>query len=952
MEENSVSRQDDGVRRWQSMNEKNEVKPSLLPRGSASSRQNLSANTTIRIGSLDARSVAVGGSGSRHSQGPVVYVLPDQKKKSKVGTSTTSRTTNSLAGAPYRQMKEHSKLKYPHGMPRWGPRLVTSNKAYSFDNEYKDAMEDLDIKKFEVPESKSSNMLDSDLPNRGTPANSRQEVIVKKAREQSQMAAARAAQNIAATNSLNASPLLNFSKNNTPKGNHRPKQSLLQSARVQQSKVLHASDRIVGKAVSLDDSFGRSEAAAAVRAAEGSMGGSKRVARSVQSFAYLRHPQRSSTSSCQQGTKEEEGSVENPESWTNVGKRVANQSSDDQDGADDEEEEVDGNSWEMQSTSSGAKSNDVNSADHHEIIDGGNDDGNSRSSSSHLSQETSEESTESDSVPRHFYGMERSSIPTLIHSEFDAENSSLYSDFSSLAVNTRGGSFQDDDDDNLSFYSIRNRYYDSAASLRTATPASLDRKRRFDARRCQELLNRRNNYLQEDARKRLISPQAVQRLKSTPALSKLADGTALQELASRGRWHLDRQHHEYKVSIPHALSQPLASMPNNDEEFDIKPISLVAPTMITSLANSNKYTWHKPQEAEDDTSSDSSVEECEKRTLSICKRFFVRCAPVLVLSLWVSRAYNLFHDIPCVEATTLGITAQVGATSEVDTMTILNLSMYSSHPGTTNGALPYLPHQPPKLLESTDLSSQAGKYAPKCYAEKQQFWEIDANKPMAPSLEEIDTAEYSVIEALESTASRSWAKDPLFFFDMSSNLSICDDFSGTCYLASPVIIESEAAIHEHKSEATIHRREQGQDVQIQQENETLDNKTTVNLPSNRNAQLLDGHKLANFAAVLHRKSVSIKSVHGKRVLATIAAALRKSAQNLENIDHLYDGNNTFFHKLVDVLQKSSSKLPRVDAFNDIDEPDNNLLQAFVEVLRKPSQSLQEKRRRRRKIYRV
>ena len=89
------------------------------------------------------------------------------------------------------------------------------------------------------------------------------------------------------------------------------------------------------------------------------------------------------------------------------------------------------------------------------------------------------------------------------------------------------------------------------------------------------------------------------------------------------------------------------------------------------------------------------------------------------------------------------------------------------------------------------------------------------------------------------------------------------------------------------------------------------------------------------------------------LLAKLGDVLRKSSHT--EIHHFNESKNSLFHKVADMMQKSSQNLPKVDHFNDFDDDsngDDNLLQKFVDVLRKPSQRLKEKRKRRRKLYRV
>lgn len=940
-------------RRWQSLND-------------STARQEDGVNSSLSL--RGANGILCN---KRSNSGPVVYVLPnaepkegflnEQNRHASSGRSSSSLrsleqrfSSPAAAMAPHQQIKEDLKLKYPHGMPRWGPRLVTATTPTFEDTQ--DPMRDYisNIGGYKVhSNAKSPNVNYDPLNNsndqkdnasftsvreqeelsmgstgRRSQSKSRQETVVEKARTQSLLAAARAAQNMAATNCPSSKFHPNKTTNNPPspgglgsrllgrRPNPKPSSSLLQSARLQQSKVIHASDQLLHQTISLDGPSKRQNTE------------DNRVERSVQSF----------------GGSYRNGAL-NGNQQTSEAHSASNSAFDNDEWDDNEEDE---HSWAMQSN---------------------NDE---QSTASQESNESSSSSTESESQEAGYYGEQRSSIPTLIHSEVDHETSSLFSDFSSLAVNTRRGASPEEQDQNTNVAEEEEPYeeefFDSAASIRT-TSTQAERLRRFDFRRCNELLSRRNSYLEKEERKQLISPQAVVRLANTPALSRTAaDDKALQELASRGRWHLLQQRHEYKVTFPKALHQPLASLPDEDDGFGIKPISLVAPNTMTTPVNISKNIWHKPDaddnfdaDGEDDSGSvEGSCEEDTKngKRPSRVKKFAIRCTSFLVTLLWANWAYDRLRTLFFIQALSLG--RSLDADTIMDSwktafhgldVVFLNLSQ-CAFPGTTELALPEI------SVPATIQCSPKEIIPPTCDANDTtvDFWEISYD------LEKNDTllTEEHILELSQSTpqelklVQHKRRLDSIFLMDMSSDQTICDESLSMCFhfhrQASGEPPTREAALSWEETQFSENVEPAAKEESImslyldQYANDDKDNGSN------------DRNPLKKFALALQNRDFGSHGIRDKHViLEKIGDVLRTSAQNLPD-NNLFNGSdNTLFHKVAHIMQKSSQNLHKVDPFNDIDDlatGDEKLLEAFVDVLRKPSEDLKDKRKRRRKLYHV
>ena len=947
----------EAFRRWQSMNDSTTRKQDG-DTGSVSSSLSLRGANGILCN-------------KRSNNGPVVYVLPDTKPKEsqaflnernrQIFTGSSSNSLRSLdqrfspasTMLPHQQMREDLKLKYPHGMPRWGPRLVSATPSFE---DTQDPMRDYisNIGGYKVQATaKSPNVNHYPIKNsndnqkdsasfasereheehsigstgRRSQSKSRQEAVVEKARTQSLLAAARAAQNMAATNCPSAkffpksathNPQASGGLGSRLLGRRANKRSsLLQSARLQQSKVIHASDQLLHQTISLDGPLFHQTT------------DTNGVDRSVKSFDYLHR----------------NGAVNGNHQASEA--HSADNSALDNDEWDDDE--ADEHSWDMQSN-----------------IDNNDE----QNTASQESNETSSSSAESESQQADLYGEQRSSIPTLIHSEVDHESSSLFSDFSSLAVNTRRDASQEVQDQNMNVHEEEEPYeeefFDSAGSIRTA-PTEAERLQRFDFRRCNELLSRRNTYLEKEERKQLISPQAAVRLANTPALSRAAaDDKALQELASRGRWHLLKQKHEYKVTIPKALHQPLASLPDDNDGFGIKPISLFAPNTMTTPVNISKNVWHKPEaeddkeeidaDGEDDTEGSGDGDTPNSKRPSRVKKFAIRCTPFLVTLLWVNWAYDSLRTLFLIQAISLGrslhantVTGSWKTSFQGLDVVFLNLSQ-SAFPGTTELALPEI------FVLATIHYSPNETIQPTCDANDMtvDFWETSYDLEKHDTLlTEEPMREVSQFPPLElKLVQHKRRMDSIFLMDMSRDQTICDKVHSMCF-----------QFHHQTSDEPLEEASlRWEKTQFFQNNEPDAKEDSImslyldQFPSEKDDGSNDKNLLKKFALALQNKDFGAHGIRDKHViLEKIGDVLRTSAQNLPN-NNLFNGSdNTLFHKVAHIMQKSSQNLYKVDPFNDIDDlasGDEKLLKAFVDVLRKPSEDLKEKRKRRRKLYHV
>lgn len=863
-----TSRQD-ALRKWQAnSNDKTTERDKILKPAATKATGFLPEERGATTQNRHQKSVApqkVQDSGRfKNPDDPVGYVLPDLTKEElfppKKEPLTQARQSSVDAFERHRKLKQLRKstsennknnnewnLKYPHGMPRWGPTLVTADTTR---NEKKEKN-----KEEEEKEKESTPTLKYSSPRRRleedasctTGSKSQTLSAMEKAKAQSQMAAARAVQHVVTTNSYDkddsaALPVHVYHKEDTVVGlssrwlgRHNGKKlapSLLQSARMQQSRIIDSPSRTtLHQTMSLDDPLHK----AAAQQKEGT--------HSVHSFEYL---YRNFASSRDENHSSQDSDVDNDEEEVIV---FENDSSDEEEEEDDEESQ----SWDMGTSSEGTKS------------------GNEAASS---------QSSHNSNPPQ------QSAVPWLVLSEVDQESCSMYSDYSSLAAymgkETENQQEQEDE------------FFDSAQSIK-ATPSG--EQRTFNARRCRELLLKRNEYLQQEERRRLISPEALERLAHTPSLSKVADGDALHELVSRGRWLLSKQAHDYKVTIPAAQPpylrpQPLATLPDNDDNDEIKPIPLVTPTAISSPVHARKVQWHRPADDEDDNKENQVLQKEESNTTTSranrFRRLVLRCGTVLSLLSWAARIYFSLQNLFLFQSEDIGRFAvsneDINSPSATDSIcdgACSNLTFSNFLPGMTHISMRDMPIQTglPPVAEAFNQKGNTGTSTPSsdiCEATTTDFWDIPIQ---------------SEHNEFQSDEAKPWGS--MFHAAMTQDQTICE--LGLCYLS----LESPAPRHIQNVES-----------------------------SEKDPAVIEGFT-------------------DKTLLNALGEVLRKSSQQVQENRNISE-DNSFLRVLGNAVLKSNPHLTATHVASG----DGNILNLLGDKLRKSSEALQEKRQRRREVYRV
>lgn len=412
-----------------------------------------------------------------------------------------------------------------------------------------------------------------------------------------------------------------FHKSNRPGLSARlfgPKETLLQSARIQQAHVIQASNH-ARQSRSLDDALQHQEKANPTKAG----------ARSVQSFEFLQSQTKATTGP-------EAIQVETVESDSDEEKAAPSRCSGDATPEFVCEErqsfaaKSDSRSWSMR-TSSLADEQVANAEDALSIDDTIED---SVGASVGSRESELEEASKQPKTPQ------STSIPTMILSEVDPESSSRLSDCSSsLVLNaTNAGEAEREDVHNTEV---------------------AGQERQFNVQRCRELLAIRNRYLEQEERCNLLSQGATSRLSSIPPLFRGAKETTLLELSTRGRWLELSQNRPSPASTtasPFSASNArwrvreglsLASM--QDDGPGLPPISLVAPPKTAKPIITRKDRWHvassddnKPKQHK--CNSDATQNNTTTQLRTKLRRFLVRCLYSLPFLLWATRASFLLRD--------------------------------------------------------------------------------------------------------------------------------------------------------------------------------------------------------------------------------------------------------------------------------------------------------------------
>jgi hypothetical protein len=682
----------DAFRRWSSMNEVTEpAAPRSLPNMSKAMREAMDSSAC-----------------SLHNTLPnerVVYMLPDPKMAdASIKRNKPCHYPTNNQSASFDQLQWS--LKYPHGMPRWGPKSHASSVSYQQDtSDYGIPLKQDDSEMEKEKESSSRS------PKKQKNLHSR---AVQKARQQSELAGARAAQKIAprcssSSQSARKHPNKAVNKRNGGLLGARfllGRQSLLDSARVQQAHVMQGNQ--LRHTISLDgDPLEEKQQHTHQQQKHN-------ATRSVGTFEYLRHPSMSISvdSEHNRGECNEELSID---SEVDGGESNGNGCAPLYDGEEEGEEE----SWDLEDGSNGA------------AAELSIDESIQASSRATCRQDLSVSMTSS-SDPSLFDTPRSSSIPTVILSEIDPENSSRYSDYSSLAMHNN-----DEGDE----------FFDAQASQHQRAPPMWTRTghKPFDTVRCRELLALRAKYMEMEDGRRLLSHQAEERLASTPSLLHVAKESTLVELSTRSRWLMGPSTpiSPFSASYP-SRREALANMP--DDSPSVQPIELVPLSEIgTAFLARRNDPWHVSEAV---TNQESLTTHERKRRnshnqayraipfLERLRVFATRCVLVSLLLLWAECTSVLFLHHITYEAAQVGIcrdgctagSAALSSSSAGNTAPLNSTRAPQSQRITLSAVthMPILlvaPHRPEKKLLRTTKESNP---PPKCVASvtRKEFLEM------------------------------------------------------------------------------------------------------------------------------------------------------------------------------------------------------------------------------------
>ncbi|CAB9523745.1 expressed unknown protein [Seminavis robusta] len=673
-EQDEDTKRRDAFRRWRSMND-------------------TTATTTNEQQDAPRSTPNLNSHVKNYGEDRFVYVLPDPQKKREKAAAAFSPSLPFLNRDKEEEEQEYQRnLKYPHGMPRWGPPAKSPPSTPNENRQFASREQTRYNNKDEATKSPYSRT------KRRQQKAERQRALQQKAQEQSRLAAARAADNLSPRNNPHK-------KKQQGLGSRfllgRP--SLLESARIKQAHVLDTPKRgdqtsSLRQTKSLDDPLQQQERKPQC--------GTPQTPQSVGSFEFLvdRH----------RYTSQEEMLVEtiSHDSFADRGGDVVEDDAsavveelsidsevelqeddhlpvvegDDETSAGDDvlthNGDEEGDSWNMdekddsdsiaiaeelsidESVSNVSVSQD---SEHAEVSERDEDDVASSPSSSSDSEGIAE-------TPR------SSSIPTVILS--DPESCSRISDdYSSVIQNNYNErSFEDDA---TVFFDVEGSLHQprrtttTAPTTTTPAPTAKGKDRPFDAKRCRELLAMRNQYLEKEERSSLLSPQAEQRLATTPSLFRAAKESTILELSSRSRW-MDQTPiapstpvvSPFTAQYASSRREALASMP--DDSPGIQPIALhpsIDVLVKPGLASSRNSPWHvrkptnqKQDENQHDNKTPNQSTSSTKPTGlldSILKRvqlFLLRCVPVSLLLLKAAWTGHVMQDLLTIEAANLGRT--------------------------------------------------------------------------------------------------------------------------------------------------------------------------------------------------------------------------------------------------------------------------------------------------------
>lgn len=530
----------------------------------------------------------------RYDNDPAVYVLPDFTRDQK------EKSPWELPEKPDYPIE----TKYRHGLPRWGPRLVSVSKEQNdeqVDGHYEESVADSNT-------TKSCKFQQAE----------------EKAKLQSTLAAKRAMEKIKKAQTKkqeeNNSKITAGIRSRLFRRNKKPS-SLLQSARTSQTKVIVASTKLeqAHQSVSLDGA----------------------------TIQYDNKKQQTGTQSHQDFEyfqENEDGDSIDSEETSSSGSG---------DGVDEDSslassaEDID-KSWSAESSDS--------SADTHESSGASQQQYNPPSlwqratTRLHFRQQPNNPSVNT-----------ASSVPTLAPSE---EDHSRHSDQSSLLFVDTYDNLPVKEASDTSSAEETDMFYDPASAL-YASPS--EEQRAFDARRCQQLLyTMHEKQIERGVEKKLLSHGAARKLLQTPPLLHVADERAIRELATRGKWLYSKQQRLANASKALDLKPKLNLASMRDEEVaEVKPFELRTPNAATPLSI-RKELWHKPTSSEEEKEREkeyASEEKCilqlggltlafkkspkkaEPSYFSIMRNFIRRWTPFFLALLWMQRSLVVLGDI-------------------------------------------------------------------------------------------------------------------------------------------------------------------------------------------------------------------------------------------------------------------------------------------------------------------